>query len=257
MKTHKLLFCILVIGATACKPVKIHSELFLKEESKVLLGQEGAIEFFYWEIQNDEKLWGPELGQVDGIKEFRDSLKIKLGELSYKATIEKESTQGLDDRNPDDEIDGDSKNAFLVHSGNTGMIRVVNHLEAQILNYQLAKYPLLSHPTEFHGFIVYHPKMDKFRIYYGASDSPWPPHPEPLLVEIEKDIKHGWRLKYHLHNHYEPASKNYLGILAPSLADAQYYKMLSENYNIEKALITNGFHTLVIDANEFTEFESH
>jgi len=257
MKIQILLFYIIIIGATACKPAKTPSESFLKEESKVLLGQEGTSEFFYWEIENDERLWGEELGEVDGITEFRASLKIKLGELRYRATIEKESTQSLDKGIPDHEIDGDSKNALLVHTGNTGKIRVINHLEAQILNYQIVKYPLLSHPTEFHGFIVYNPKKNKFRIYYGASDSPWPPHPDLLLVEIEKDIKNGWLLKYHLHNHYEPASNNYLGILAPSLADAQYYKMLSENFDIEKALITNGFHTLVIDAIEFTEFESH
>ncbi|MEN2283111.1 hypothetical protein AAGF08_13290 [Algoriphagus sp. SE2] len=60
-----------------------------------------------------------------------------------------------------------------------------------------------------------------------------------------------------MHNHYEPASNGYLGILAPSMADAQYYKMLADNYQVEQALITNGMHTVVINAKDFGRFESH
>ena len=60
-----------------------------------------------------------------------------------------------------------------------------------------------------------------------------------------------------MHNHYEDKETNYIGILAPSLADAQYYKMLSERFNISTALITNGFHTVEIDENQFDQFESH
>jgi len=58
-------------------------------------------------------------------------------------------------------------------------------------------------------------------------------------------------------NHYCKKDKQYVGILAPSLADAQYYKMLKERFNVDKTLITNGFHTVEIDNQDFTRFESH
>jgi hypothetical protein len=76
------------------------------------------------------------------------------------------------------------------------------------------------------------------------------------MESIKKDLKQGWNLKYHLHNHYEPKSNNFVGILAPSLADAQFYVFLSEDYKLENALITNGFHTVEIKSQEFSKFKS-
>lgn len=61
----------------------------------------------------------------------------------------------------------------------------------------------------------------------------------------------------HLHNHYEPESNHYIGILAPSLADAQYYKFLAQKFCLQKALITNGFHTVEIKSANFDQFDSH
>ena len=60
---------------------------------------------------------------------------------------------------------GDHYNAMLVHTGAVGKVRPMNSLEAQILNYQLEKYPLLNHPTEFHAFIAYHPDRKAFRVF--------------------------------------------------------------------------------------------
>ncbi|MCB0839537.1 MAG: hypothetical protein KDD99_22860 [Bacteroidetes bacterium] len=64
-------------------------------------------------------------------------------------------------------------------------------------------------------------------------------------------------MEYCIGQYYEPSSNDYLGILAPSLADAQYFKMLQDRFNLEKALVTNGFHTVEIPSGEFDEFESH
>ena len=89
------------------------------------------------------------------------------------------------------------------------------------------------------------------RVYFAASDQPWPPKPGVILEAVKKDLKQGWTFKYHLHNHYEPISNHYLGILAPSMTDAQYYMFLSEEYKLEESLITNGFHTVEIKRNEF------
>lgn len=152
---------------------------------------------------------------------------------------------------------GDSINAQLVHSKTLGKIRPINFLEAQLLDYQLNRYPLLSHPTEFHGFILLHDSLNLVRVYFASSDQPWPPKPKVILESIKNDLKHGWTLKYHLHNHYEPKSNNYLGILAPSMTDAQYYLFLSEEYNLGHALITNGFHTVEIQGGEFPKLKLH
>jgi hypothetical protein len=129
-------------------------------------------------------------------------------------------------------------------------------LETQLLDYQINRYPLLSHPTEFHGFILLHDSLNLVRVYFAASDQPWPPKPNIILEAVKNDLKMGWTFKYHLHNHYEPKSNNYLGILAPSTTDAQYYSFLSEEYNLKKAIITNGFHTVEIQEEEFKKLKS-
>lgn len=233
------------------------SAQLLHDGNKVVLERNGAAEFVYWELPDTVQLWGSELGQVTALLQFRDSLRMVLGAERFMDTIEKERRQDLDPALIAKETNGDKVNALLVHTGRVGKVRPMNQLEAQLLNYQITKYPFLSHPTEFHAFMVLSPLEDTIRVYYAASDQPWPPKPKPLIEAIEKDIASGWRLVRHLHDHFEPADRDHLGILAPSLPDAQYYKWLAEDFGLEKACITNGMHTVEIDRSEFDTFESH
>jgi hypothetical protein len=212
--------------------------------------------FQYWSLKNEPFLWESMLGEVRDLEIFKDSLEDVLGKESFIETIKKESSQQTSFDTLDSE-NGDLFNSKLVHAGSAGKIRPINFLEAELLNYQLARYPLLSHPTEFQGFLLFNESKDSVKVYFAASDQPWPPKPAVILESIEKDLKQGWTLEYHLHNHYEPKTNNYLGILAPSLADAQFFSFLSEDYGLDKALITNGFHTVEIESKEFPKFKSH
>ena len=234
---------------------KTEQSFSLKDLVPVVMEQNGNEIFQYWEFENIPLLWGIEPGQAMALKSYRDSLAIVLGTQSFRQAVQKEASQSsfLDTLGLKN---GDLINARLVHSGSVGKIRPINLLEAEILNYQLTRYPLLSHPTEFQGFILLNDSLNHVRVYFGASDQPWPPKPKIILESIKKDLKRGWNLKYHLHNHYEPKSNNFIGILAPSLADAQFFAFLSEDYALENALITNGFHTVEIKIDEISKFRS-
>ncbi|MGB5497545.1 MAG: hypothetical protein WBM77_01295 [Maribacter sp.] len=257
MKSSELIIPFILMLLIGCSSKKfVEQTTFLKLE-KIILKEEGFAQFFYWEIDDVKQLWEPELGDVNYLFKYRDSLKQALGTYVLEQAIEKEETQSLEKEIIVVAADGDRKNALLVHSGTLGKIRKINFLEAQILNYQVSRFPLLSHPTEFHGFIANHKEEQKVRIYFCSSDRGWPPKPDILLDQLEKDMQNGWELTYHLHNHYCEREKNYIGILAPSLADAQYFKMLVERFNLRKALITNGFHTVELNQNEVYKFESH
>ena len=249
-----ILTCFVLMGCSTKKNLEQAS--FLKME-KVILKEEFPAQFLYWDLENNKQLWETKLGDVSYLLKYRDSLKLVLGASVYEEAVKKEASQNLEKTLIASAEDGDRKNALLVHTGTLGELRKINFLEAQILNYQIKRFPLLSHPTEFHGFIAMHENEQKIRIYFCSSDTEWPPKPQILIEQLEKDIKEGWRLKYHLHNHYCKEDKNYVGILAPSLADAQYFKMLAERFNVEKALITNGFHTVELQPSEFHRFESH
>ncbi len=255
MKLHFLCLIIFILS-WGCKSSNPASFSLIKLDPTVL-AENGTEVFQYWELDNDKTLWKFDPGEVQAIGVYRDSLKMVLGQERYEHAILKEASQNLKTDKQIEPENGDMINAQLVHSGSLGKIRAINLLEAQLLNYQLSKYPLLSHPTEFHGFIAEQDSLNRIRVYFAASDQPWPPKPNIIISELQKEMLNGWKLKYHLHNHYESSLKNYVGIMAPSLADAQYYKWLYEKFKIEKALITNGFNTVEIESEEFAEFISH
>ena len=257
MKTSKMLslfLAVLFIGCASNNFIKQTSFLSLE---KVILKEEGPEQFLYWEIENAKSLWATELGSVAALVAYQDSLSRALGPDQFKQAVAKEETQALPKTIIATAENGDRKNALLVHSGSLGKIRKINFLEAQVLNYQMERYPMFSQPTEFHGFIATHEEQQKLRVYFGASDTEWPPHPDALIEQLEKDRKQGWTLTYHLHNHYCKQDKDYIGILAPSLADAQYFKMLAERFQVKKTLITNGFHTVELEPREFYKFAAH
>lgn len=248
---------ILIFSLQGCKDTKDHEINSIEREKKVILKKEGQEEFFFWELKDEKRLWEFELGEVEALKQYQDSLKLTLGNQKYESAIKKESAQDLDKSLIREEENGDRINALLIHTGTIGKTRKINYLESQILNYQIKRFPMFSRPTEFHGFITKNEKEGKIRVYFGSSDTEWPPKPTVIIEELEKEINKGWELIGHLHNHYCKKDNDYIGILAPSLADAQYYKSLKQRFKVERALITNGFHTVEIESKYFEKFESH
>jgi hypothetical protein len=221
----------------------------------VVIAKNGAEIFQYWEFKNERFLWDTRVVPPTGLKLYKDSLNSLLGKATFKLTLQKLVLQDSHFKSVKT-ANGDSINTQLIHSKALGKIRPINFLESQLLGYQLNRYPLLSHPTEFHGFILFNESLNLVRVYFAASDQPWPPKPKVILEAVTNDLKQGWKLKYHLHNHYEPKSNHFLGILAPSMTDAQYYLFLAEDFNLEHALVTNGFHTVDIQSAEFSKLKS-
>jgi len=249
-----ILLAVLIQG---CKILKQQQFKPVEWTEKVMLKKEGQEEFFYWELKDENILWGFELDEIRGLNKYKDSLVLELGNEKLESALEKETTQNLKKSLIEKEVDRDRINALLVHTGSIGRIRKINYLESEILNYQINRFPMFSHPTEFHGFIMKNEKEGKIRVYFASSDTEWPPKPGVIIDELEKEINRGWKLIGHLHNHFCKKDKDYVGILAPSLADAQYYKWLKADFKLEKALITNGFHTVEIESKDFEKFESH
>ena len=253
---NKIIAITLGIVLTGCQGSETDTVFSLYNIEPVVLKKEGNEIHQYWDLENEELLWESHIGQGIALNKYKDSLYVILGNEKFQQVINKEATQKSRATLPDS-ANGDKINAHLVHTGELAEIREINFLEAELLNYQLGRYQLLKHPTEFHSFILFNDSKNLVRVYFGASDQPWPPKPGIILNAIDEDLKNGWYIKYDLHNHYEAESNNYLGILAPSMSDAQIFKAFAEDYGMEKALITNGFYTVVIDSSEFKQFEAH
>jgi hypothetical protein len=251
-----LISVVLICFIFSCSVTQKKEKTSLKFFQPEILKTDGNEWFQRWTISNEEYLWEKSDADNNSLGEFHDLLQIKLGNQELANLILKESLQ--DHKLDTTEItDGDLFNHRLVHSGLAGKIRPINFIEADLLNYQMNRYPMISHPTEFHGLILLHEIKDSVRIYFAGSDQPWPPKPGVIMDSLKVDLNGGWEFLFHLHNHYEPKEKQYVGLLAPSLADVQFYTFLRNEYKLRKALITNGFHTLELNTDEISGFKSH
>lgn len=249
------LFLSVIVLILSCHDSGNEQHISLKALPPVVIKKNGAEIFQYWEFKNDAFLWDTNFVQPIALKLYKDSISKILGKDTFQLIVQKLAFQDISYKSIST-ANGDSINAQLIHAKTIGKIRPINYLEAQLLDYQISRYPLLSHPTEFHGLILFHDSLKLVKVYFAASDQPWPPKLGVVLEAAKKDLKQGWSFKYHLHNHYEPKSNHYLGILAPSMNDAQYYMFLSEEFNLQQSLITNGIHTVEIKKNEFQKFKS-
>ena len=251
----KITYRFLILSLLILSACKVDKQFALNKITPVILEENGTEIYQYWEFPNDEQLWSPGLNDdVIDLKQYRDSIKEILGKERYEKAILRQETITSSVQNDSYSENGDRKNFELIHDGTLGNVRKINVLESELLNYQAGRYPLFSHPTEFHAFFLKHDSLDMIRVYFCSSDQPWPPKPKPLRRDIDKRIQEGWRLAFHLHNHFEDEETDYVGVMAPSIADAHYFQMLYENYKVEKTLITNGFNTVEMGPEDFDHF---
>jgi hypothetical protein len=253
----KFLFYIIVFLLFSCaRPISQDEEISLLQIAPKILATEGTAVFLAWEFPEASYMWHPNKSEVPFIEAYKDSIEELMGKSKMEVAVLIEASQNKVLTDDTLSMNGDQLNSARVKSGAIGTIHEINFIEAQLLNYQLSRYPLLSCPTEFHGFILKDSVNKRIRLYFAASDQRWPPKAHRILDEIERDLKGSWKLKFHMHNHYRDPDE-FVGVLAPSLADAHYYKMLRNDFNVAYALISNGFHTLQASSSEFDKFESH
>ncbi|WP_147374102.1 hypothetical protein [Flagellimonas lutimaris] len=243
---------VLILGCKEEKDFELES---LTEKPPVVISENGPEIFQYWEFERSRYLFSEDLGEISYLRAYKDSIADELGPSVLKDILDNQRIQsslGIVEGNPDG-----LSNFELIHKNQIGEVRDLNYLEAELLNYQASRFPLFSQPTEFHGFVLINVDRDLVRVYFGANDQPWPPKPKPIIAHVEEALEKGWKLMYHLHNHYEEPSNGYIGAMAPSLADVHYFKVLVKRFGLQKALITNGFTTLVLPAAEFDKLNSH
>ena len=247
-----LIYCCIAL-INSCVHTKDSTVFPLTEASATVLLKKDKSLFQYWELKDHHFLEDYNLGELPSLESYKDSVSNEIGKSAMDAQIMLESKQLENIKH----VEKGLENHELIHRGSVGNIRKINFIESQILNFQITRFPLFTHPTEFHAFFMTNDSHGVVRVYFAASDQPWPPKATPLIVEIEKLLTEGWHLTSHLHNHYESKSNKYIGMMSASLADVHYFKILKQRFNLPEAKITNGFHTLIIDAKDFETLNSH
>lgn len=191
--------------------------------------------------------------ELPALSAFLDTVRTRVGALDAHALLSRQIAHYA--ARTDSASQGEAANGRLVLSGAVGTLRPINCLEALLVEYQAARFPMASHPTEFQAVVM--ERSDggtrRVRVYFAGSGAPWPPRANLLLEHVAADRREGWRAVAHLHNHpFLFASEGDIaGANAPSLTDVQFWRHLRDSLGLESARVTNGFATFHAPAAAF------
>jgi hypothetical protein len=205
-----------------------------------------------FELPDLPRLWQP--AEPDPvITGFRDAVRARLGPaVDARSLLERQAA--IYGAMPP-EWRGEAVNGALVLEGRVGTVHPVACLEAMLWKWQAARYPMLDHPTEFGAFILRGDGV--VRVYLSSADLVGQRIRGPVVERVEGDIRRGYRLLAHLHNHpflfnrevgdrmwtVEGTRDDVAGALAPSMTDVEFYRGLRDRYGLEEAWVTNGLET--------------
>ncbi|MBT8219010.1 MAG: hypothetical protein KJP00_04265, partial [Bacteroidia bacterium] len=194
MKIAYFILLMPILLIRVCPQEPLEGKISLMELDPVVLETKGQEIYQYWQLDNQDYLWQSSIDNVSALEAYRDTLLTVLGEKALQSAVLAKSDLKTTNQAHLDTLMDDFKNAELVLHGIIGEIQPIRYLEAEILNYQLNRYPLFSHPTEFHGFIATHDALNLVRIYFASSDQRWPPKPGIVIPELRKALNEGWKL---------------------------------------------------------------
>lgn len=149
----------------------------------------------------------------------------------------------------------------IILAGRLGQTVKVRCLELLLLDLHLTRVGK-NYYTEYGAYIF--TKQNKLRIIYKSSDDASVPHSEQQKKDVQAAIDEGYELYAHLHLHPFNMDNPYGdvgGAAWPSGAGEAYgdmtvYSNAHKEYNLKKALVTNGFDTLILVPAEFTQLKN-
>ena len=189
---------------------------------------------------------------LPALSAFLDTVRGRVGALDARALLDRQIAYYA--ARPDPDSQGEAANGRLVIAGSAGVLRPIECVEALLVEYQAARFPMASRPTEFHAVLLERGDAPnrEHRVYFAGSGAPWPPKANLLFERAAADRREGWRAVAHLHNHpFLFAGGDIAGANAPSLTDVQFWRHLRDSLGLESARVTNGFATFEAPAAAF------
>jgi hypothetical protein len=141
------------------------------------------------------------LSRLPALSAFLDTVRTRAGALDARALLERQVAYYAS--RPDSGSQGEAANGRIVLGGSMGTLRPIDCLEALLVEYQAARFPMASHPTEFHAVVMERSDAGRrwMRVYFAGSGAPWPPKANLLFEQVAADRREGWRAVAHIHNH--------------------------------------------------------
>lgn len=234
----------------------------LTAEPEVLL-REGEIVLLAWKLDDEPSLWQTAPSGLRHLSAWRDAVEEVLGEEIVPGT----DATLLIRRNRELYPWLESENRAVrrinraVEEGEMGRLRRMNALEAFLLDFHAARYPLFERPSELGALILSRASSDgsRIRVYYLTDGDGLPPKrgSRTVLERARSDVRAGWDLRAFLHNHtFDLASeRGMLAIAAPSESDVHFIRGLAESLELDEAWIVDGFHSIELQTDDLVELE--
>lgn len=205
-----------------------------------------------FDLRDTRRLWQPAEPDTT-IARFRDAVRARLGsDLEPGALIERQRAifAGIAGA-----MRGEAEISQHVLDGQLGRIAPISCLEAMLWKWQDARYPMLTHPTEFGAYVLRRPGA--VRVYLSSDDRVGQRMRATVRDLVRVDVGAGFRLVAHLHNHpflfdrvvgdrmwtTPETQRDVAGALAPSMSDVGFYRALFANDSLGEAWVTNGVYS--------------
>ena len=230
-----LLTCAALAAAQPAPPV-------LDDKPGVVVLSNDAVLSFAWTLSDADSWLTPDEGKDPVLTRYRQTIAARL-DANPQALLRRQRTLLKKKGLPTDSLDW-----VLAHPR---QVRPMNRLQAQLFSTHWRDES--PQKREFQAFVLR--KGAALRVYYTQNDegSAWP-HSKEVRALLQKDLRAGWRLYAHLHNHpffFENPTGDIAGTTAPSAGDASLYKELAVAARLERAWIVNGFDQLELLARDF------
>lgn len=208
-----------------------------------------------WEFEDSDFLWSNIISRDSAISDYQQAVSEIIHSLDPFAIIEKQTPIFIQDPRPS--MKGEVFNSTLVLQGKAGYVRDISCLESLMVQEQTALFPLATYPHEFLASIfkkvVNGKSKVKVVLRLGVTT-----FQKPVESDILNSVSESWIFWGHIHNHPFELAKYpdqiFQGLMAPSLSDVQMYRNWFKEFGLQRALITNGFHTIEISSKEFNQF---
>lgn len=146
----------------------------------------------------------------------------------------------------------------LILSKKAGTVRDMSCIEKLLFAEHSKTFPVTSVETELRAYILKHPTLG-LKIYLGLSrvGNGLPPPFDAIEPMMAADLQKGFRFVYDFHSHpffFKNPAGDIAGTTIPSAGDALTFRREEKLYGLEGALITNGFNTVEVRADEFALF---
>ncbi|HEX4932210.1 MAG TPA: hypothetical protein VFV33_03470 [Gemmatimonadaceae bacterium] len=207
------------------------------------------------DLADTPRLWQP-AGPDSALARFRDAVRARLGfEPEPRVLLERQRAIFASVAGP---MRGEAELSQRVLDGQVGRIAPISCLEAMLWRWQDARFPMLTHPTEFGAYVLRRRGTPPtVRVYLSSDDRVGQRMREAVADSVRADVRVGYRLVAHLHNHpflfdrvvgdrmwtTPETLRDVAGALAPSLSDVAFYRTLFAADADGEAWVTNGVHS--------------